>query len=157
MNTDTRPAVFTHRDNKACRPRNRGRFRRSVRIGWPEVHCNACTENRRNDQQCTETEIDSRHLFPRGRSHNGRFLRHRFSPKSKSVATPFSLPKRNYVAKEAVSAVWQTSPRQRSGQYGKPNDAPTTKPRPCVKTMLRERCATVDTPPLCGSPRSVLR
>ena len=43
-----------------------------------------------------------------GRSHNGRFLRHRFSPKSKSAATPNSLPKRNHVAKEAVSAARQT-------------------------------------------------
>ena len=35
---------------------------------------------------------------------NGRFLRHRFSPKPTSVATTNSLPKRNHVAKEAVSA-----------------------------------------------------
>ena len=33
---------------------------------------------------------------------NGSFLRHRFSPKPTSVATPNSLPKRNHVAKEAV-------------------------------------------------------
>jgi len=35
---------------------------------------------------------------------NGRFLRHRFSPKPTSIATLNSLPKRNHVAKEAVSA-----------------------------------------------------
>ena len=35
---------------------------------------------------------------------NGRFLRHRFSPKPTSVATQNSLPKRIDVAKEAVSA-----------------------------------------------------
>ena len=40
---------------------------------------------------------------------NERFLRHRFSPKSKSVATLFSLPKRIHVAKEAVSAAWKPS------------------------------------------------
>ena len=67
---------------------------------------------------------------------NGRFLRHRFSPKPKVVATTFSLPKRNRVAKEAVSAAWQTKTRQRSKRRGKPNDAPKAKPRPCVKTML---------------------
>ena len=38
------------------------------------------------------------------RPDNGRFLRHRFSPKPTSVATPNSLPKRIHVAKEAVSA-----------------------------------------------------
>ena len=47
-------------------------------------------------------------------SANGRFLRHRFSPKPRNVATENSLPKRNHVAKEAVSAAWQTSRRQRS-------------------------------------------
>ena len=67
---------------------------------------------------------------------NGRFLRHRFSPKPTSVATPNSLPKRNHVAKEAVSAAWQTRTRQRSERIRKPNDTPRTKPRPCVKTML---------------------
>ena len=41
---------------------------------------------------------------PRSVPHNGRFLRHRFSPKPKVIATPISLPKRNHVAKEAVSA-----------------------------------------------------
>ena len=67
---------------------------------------------------------------------NGRFLRHRFSPKPTSVATAISLPKRNHVAKEAVSAAWQTKTRQRSERICKTNDAPRTKPRPCVKTML---------------------
>ena len=38
-----------------------------------------------------------------GRSPNERFLRHRFSPKPTSVATPNSLPKRNHVAKEATA------------------------------------------------------
>ena len=47
-------------------------------------------------------------------SHNGRFLRHRFSPKPTNVATPNSLPKRIHVAKEAVSTAWQTKVRQRS-------------------------------------------
>ena len=70
--------------------------------------------------------------------HNGRFLRHRFSPKPKSVATPNTLPKRNHVAKQAVSAAWQTKTRQRSERICKPNDAPKTKPRPCVKTMLHD-------------------
>ena len=69
-------------------------------------------------------------------SYNGRFLRHRFSPKSKSVATQTSLPKRNRVAKEEVSTAWQTKTRQRSVIRGKPKDSPTTKPWPCVKTML---------------------
>ena len=67
---------------------------------------------------------------------NGRFLRHGFFPKPEVIAIPNSLPKRNYVAKEAVSAAWQTRTRQRSERICKPNDAPTTKPRPCVKTML---------------------
>ena len=67
---------------------------------------------------------------------NGRFLRHRFSPNQKVIATAISLPKRNHVAKEAVSAALQTSTRQRSERIYKPNDAPRTKPRPCVKTML---------------------
>ena len=70
------------------------------------------------------------------RSPNGRFLRHRFSPKLTNVATPNSLPKRNHVAKEAVSAAWQTKTRHGSVERGKPNNTPTTKPRPCVKTML---------------------
>ena len=52
---------------------------------------------------------------------NGRFLRHRFSPKPKVFATPISLPKRNHVAKEAVSAAQQTSTRQRSERICKPN------------------------------------
>ena len=69
-------------------------------------------------------------------SANGRFLRHRFSPKSTNVATVNSLPKRNHVAKEAVSAAWQTRTRQRSERICKPNDAPMTKPWPSVKTML---------------------
>jgi len=69
-------------------------------------------------------------------SPSGRFLRHRFSPKPKVVATPNSLPKRNHIAKEAVSAARQTKTRQRSERICEPNDAPRTKPRPCVKTML---------------------
>ena len=75
---------------------------------------------------------------------NGRFLRHRFSPKSTSVATQISLPKRNRVAKEAVSAARQTKRCHRSEQHGKPNDSPTTKPRPCVKTMLCDRSHQVE-------------
>ena len=74
------------------------------------------------------------------RPDNGRFLRHRFSPKSKVIAIQNSLPKRSNVAKEAVSAAWQTKTRQRSERICKPNDAPRTKPRPCVKTMLCDRC-----------------
>ena len=45
---------------------------------------------------------------------NGRFLRHRFSPKPKVIATQNSLPNRDHVAKEAVSAALQTRKRQRS-------------------------------------------
>ena len=45
---------------------------------------------------------------------NGRYLRHRFSPKQTNVATPNSLPKRIHVAKEAVSTALQTNSRQRS-------------------------------------------
>ena len=75
--------------------------------------------------------------------HNGRFLRHRFSPKPKVYATPDSLPKRKHVAKEAVSAALQTRTRQRSERRFKPNDAPKTKPRPCVKTMLCDRLRLV--------------
>ena len=71
-------------------------------------------------------------------AHIGRFLRHRSSPKPTSVATPNSLPKRNHIAKEAVSAAWQTKTRHRSERQSKPNDAPKTKPRPCVKTMLAD-------------------
>ena len=56
--------------------------------------------------------------FQNARSHNGRFLRHRFSPKPTSVATPNSLPKRTNVAKEAVSTAWQTNPRQRPTSQG---------------------------------------
>ena len=69
-------------------------------------------------------------------SPNGRFLRHRFLPKPTNVATPISLPKRIHVAKEAVSAARQTKTRQWSERCCKPNDAPRTKPRPCVKPML---------------------
>ena len=58
---------------------------------------------------------------------------------AKSVAIQNSLPKRNHVAKEAVSTAWQTNTRQRSEQTGKPNDAPRTKQWPCVKTMLSNR------------------
>ena len=76
-------------------------------------------------------------------SDNGRFLRNRFSTKPKVIATQNSLPKRNRVAKEVVSAARQTKTRQRSERIGKPNDAPMTKPRPCVKTMLGDRRATI--------------
>ena len=76
-----------------------------------------------------------------GSSPNGRFLRHRFSPKPKVIATANSLPKRNHVAKEAVSAARQTKTRQRSERICKPCDAPRTKLRPCVKTMLCVTCA----------------
>ena len=69
---------------------------------------------------------------------NGRFLRHRFSPKPKVIATPFSLPRKNHVAKQAVSAALRTKPRQRSERNLQTNDVPTTKPRPCVKTMLHD-------------------
>ena len=72
----------------------------------------------------------------KARTYNGRFLRHRFSPKPKVIATPNSLPKRIHVAKEAVSAAWQTKTRHRSDRRGKPNESPKTKPRPCVKNML---------------------
>ena len=71
-------------------------------------------------------------------SDNERFLRHRFFPKPKVIATQNSLPKRNHAAKEAVSAALQTSTRQRSERRTKPSDTPTTKPRPCVKTMLAD-------------------
>ena len=76
------------------------------------------------------------HESPLVESYNGRFLRHRFSPKPTSVVTPNSLSKRIHVAKEAVSAAGQTNTRQRSERFCKPNDVPTTKPRICVKTML---------------------
>jgi len=66
-----------------------------------------------------------------GRSHNGKFLRHRFSSKPKVIATPHSLPKRNHVAKEAVRGV--------ANQNATKERAPRTKPRPCVKTMLCDR------------------
>jgi hypothetical protein len=84
--------------------------------------------------------------FQNARSCNGRFLRHRFSPKPTSVAITISLPKRNHVAKEAVSAALQTRTRQRSERIRKPNDAPKTKPRPCVKTMLHDRWISVRFP-----------
>ena len=71
-----------------------------------------------------------------GSSPNGRFLRHRFSPKPEVIATANSLPKRNHAAKEAVSAARQTKTRLRSERICKSNDAPRAKPRPCVKTML---------------------
>ena len=70
-------------------------------------------------------------------SHNGRFLRHRFSPKSKSVATQNSLPKKSHVAKErGVHGDANQHATMLAGQHGKPNDAPTTKPLHGVKTML---------------------
>ena len=82
----------------------------------------------------------------RSRPHNGRFLRHRFSPKLKVIAIQKSLPKRIHVAKEAVSAALQTRTRHQSDQHDKPKDTPTTKPRPCVKTMLCDRCTRVRHP-----------
>ena len=48
------------------------------------------------------------------------------------------------VAKEAVSAAWQTKTRYRSERRGKPNKSPATKPRLCVKTMLAAPEPTVD-------------
>ena len=66
---------------------------------------------------------------------NGRFLRHRFSPKPTSVAIPISLPKRTHVAKEAVSPARQIKAHQQSERQSKPNDFPATKPWPCVKTL----------------------
>ena len=42
-----------------------------------------------------------------------------FSLKATSVATQTSLPKNFHVAKEAVSAAWQTKTRHRSGQWRK--------------------------------------
>ena len=83
--------------------------------------------------EVTSGDADISHL---ALTHNGRFLRHRFSPKSNVIATQNSLPKRKRVAKEAVTAAWQTKTRQQSERHRKPNDAPITKPRPCVKTML---------------------
>ena len=82
--------------------------------------------------------------FQNARSHNGRFLRHRFFSKPTNVAAQNSLPKRKHVAKEAVSAAWQTKTRQRSERISKPKDALTTKPRPCVKTMLADTSGTVN-------------
>ena len=77
-------------------------------------------EQRRTTNQCWHHRYVE-HAKPEGvvpyipgRSHNGRFLRRRFSPKPKVIATQNSLPKRNHVAKEAVSAAWQAKTRQRS-------------------------------------------
>ena len=53
--------------------------------------------------------------------------------------------KRNNVAKEAVSAAWQTGTRQRSERICNPKDAPRTKPRLCVKTMLAIILGSFDT------------
>ena len=50
----------------------------------------------------------------RPRAYNGRFLRHRFSPKPTSVATPNSLPKKSPVAKEVVSAAVANQTQQQS-------------------------------------------
>ena len=47
-----------------------------------------------------------------------------------------SLPKRRC---PRLSAAWQTRTRQRSERICKLNDAPRTKPRLCVKTMLGDR------------------
>ena len=52
-------------------------------------------------------------LFTVGRTTEG-FYDTAFSPKPKVIATANSLSKRNRVAKEAVSAAWQTKTRQRS-------------------------------------------
>ena len=87
-----------------------------------------------------ETRSPSCHsVIGKLRSCNGRFLRHRFSPKLEVIAIQNSLPKRKHGAKETVSAALQTRSRQRSERICKPNDVPRTKPRPCVKTMLRDR------------------
>ena len=88
--------------------------------------------------RCSQPLVNVRNTHSLGstnRSHL-RFLRHRFSPKPKVIATPFSLPKRNLAAKEAVSAALRTRTRQRSERHCKPNDAPRMKPRLCVNTML---------------------
>ena len=53
---------------------------------------------------------------------------------------PPRAPKRNYIAKEAVSAGLQTRARSRSERLGKQSDALTTNPRLCVKTMLFAAC-----------------
>ena len=83
---------------------------------------------------------------------------------AKSHRNTVQFTKRNHVAKEAVSAAWQTSTRQRSERICKPNDAPKTKPRPCVKTMLHDAELPVRSPSivarknrrnLFGQPRVV--
>ena len=68
-----------------------------------------CSNREKSDRFCA---IDSGigEISP----HNGRFLRHRFSPKPTSVTTEISLPKRNHVAKEAVSTASQTKTQQPS-------------------------------------------
>ena len=99
--------------------------------GPPPMNCNA------------RVERSLRSTMGKTVPDNGRFLRHCFSPKPKVIATQNSLPKRIHVAKEAVSAAWQTRTRQRSERICKPNDAPKTKQRPCVKTMLGDPSGAV--------------
>ena len=101
------------------------------------------------DSQCREEFVQR---F--SRADNGRVLRHRFSPKATSVATPISLPKRNRAAKEAVSAALQTKMHHRNDRHGKSNESPRTKPRPCVKTMLHDREAVERSPFRNGSGHS---
>ena len=74
-----------------------------------------------------------------GRSPNGRFLRHRFSPKPINVATAISLPKEHALPKRRCPR--RGKPKRDNGakERGKPIDAPRTKPWPCVKTMLYDR------------------
>ena len=110
-----------------------------VRNGWSSDDCDHSAEKQCSQYDCGDLPRVHRHKAVLRKSvvtDNERFLRHRFSPKPTSIATPNSLPKRTRVAKEAVSAARQTKTRQRSEQFRNPNDAPKTKPRPCVKTML---------------------
>ena len=67
---------------------------------------------------------------------NGRFLRHRFSPKPKVIATANSLPKKNTLPKRRCPR--RCKPERDNGASGvsRPNIALTTKPRPRVKNML---------------------
>ena len=74
-----------------------------------------------------------------GRSCNERFLRHRFIPTPTNVATPISLPKRIHVAKEAVSAAWQTKTRHRSGQWRKTKRCSNDEAAALRKNHVRRR------------------
>ena len=80
-----------------------------------------------------------------GRSPNGRFLRHRFSPKPKVIATSNQFTKKKQACQRGGVRGVANKPRQRSERRFKPNDAPRTKPRPCVKTMLADNQSTVST------------